>query len=416
MPPITAKPRKTTNRSARPSWPHTRSGVKMTAHPNGQWAKRIAGKLKYFGPWADADGALQRYLEHAKPLHDGEDVQTTPSGVVTIADCFNEFLAHRERDVQTERRTEGPDRDRALGPTMFRRYAQAGEAMAEILGRTRPVLSLRPRDFATLKDRLDDRLATPTLSSFLNTIRSVLTWAYEYEMIDRPVRFGPDFRARGLVKAMRRNRRDRGKKLLPAATIRALLDQARPAIRAMTLLGVSGGFYAVDCSDLTFDDVDLDRGVITLARHKTEVDRVTPLWPEVVDAIRAAIVERPAPQEKAHVDRLFITQRGHLWVDGERAKCDAKGRIVSVSHIDNVSQEFRKLFQKAGIERPPYCGFSWLRHTFYTVARRTKDYDAVNAIQGHGAGGMVEHYLEGVALDDLCNVSEYVRRWLYETD
>ena len=31
-------------------------------HRNGQWAKKVKGKLLYYGPWSDPQGALARFL------------------------------------------------------------------------------------------------------------------------------------------------------------------------------------------------------------------------------------------------------------------------------------------------------------------------------------------------------------------
>ena len=37
-------------------------------HAAGVWAKKIRGKLHYFGPWDDPDGALAKYEEQMDAL------------------------------------------------------------------------------------------------------------------------------------------------------------------------------------------------------------------------------------------------------------------------------------------------------------------------------------------------------------
>src|SRR5262245_53194372 len=69
-------------------------------HAAGVWAKKIRGKLHYFGPWSDPDGALQKYLEQKDALHAGRKPRPDSEGQ-TIKDLVNAFLNHKQALVNT---------------------------------------------------------------------------------------------------------------------------------------------------------------------------------------------------------------------------------------------------------------------------------------------------------------------------
>src|SRR5881392_2107694 len=84
--------------SSKPAKPYPE--YPLTAHPAGYWCKKIRGKLHYFGPWADPDAALDKYLAQKDALHAGRKPRPETEGV-TVKDVANEFLNAKQALVDT---------------------------------------------------------------------------------------------------------------------------------------------------------------------------------------------------------------------------------------------------------------------------------------------------------------------------
>lgn len=73
----------------------------LTAHPNGQWCKKILGKLHFFGVWADPEAAHQNYLRIAEDLHAGREPAVAAIGELTIKELGNQFLFYQMQRVES---------------------------------------------------------------------------------------------------------------------------------------------------------------------------------------------------------------------------------------------------------------------------------------------------------------------------
>src|SRR4051812_45051491 len=68
----------------------------LFAHNNGTWAKKIRGKLHYFGAWQDPDAAHRLYLERREDLKAGRH-PTTPSEALSVYNLCGRFLTTKKQ-------------------------------------------------------------------------------------------------------------------------------------------------------------------------------------------------------------------------------------------------------------------------------------------------------------------------------
>jgi integrase len=358
----------------------------LTAHPAGYWCKKIKGKIYYFGPWSDPDGALRKYLEQRDSLQAGVGPRPDPAAL-TVKDAANAFLNAKQEAVDNGE----------LSPATFLSYHQAAKYLTDSLGKRTLVGDLRPSHFAALRNQLAQRYGPHRIKLLLICVRAVFKYAYDSELIDRPLRFGPGFKGPS-KKTMRLHRAAQGPKLFTADEVRRMVAAAPVPIRAMVLLGINAGLGNSDVARLPLSALDLDAGWLDYPRPKTGMPRRCPLWPETVASLREALAARPEPTDPADT-AVFITQRGTV-----------TGRAYPAVA---VLKRFEYLLHALKINGRKGLGFYTLRHTFRTVADGAKDQPAADFIMGHEVAHMSSVYREGIDDERLKAVAEHVRGWLF---
>jgi integrase len=349
----------------------------LFAHANGKWAKKVGGRIKYFGRWDDPDAALAEYQKSIRPVEQ-------PGVGLPISTACNLFMAAQESKLNTGE----------LSRHSLADYHRTCKAMLDHFGKMRPVEDFSPHDFTAYKAVLAKTKNTNSLGNEITRVRTVFKWAHDSNHLTTPVRFGPDFRRPSKV-ALRRHRREQGKRLFTADQILLLLDEVGVHFYAMILLGINCGFGNTDVAKLKLQDVDLPGGWIHFPRPKTEVERSCPLWQETVDALSKSLVRRREPKEPSEL--FFITPEGTSWEKSAKP----------------ITKQFAQARKRAGIQRG---GFYWLRHTFETIAGACKDQVAVNAIMGHVDSSMAGVYREEISKERLVAAVEEVRKWLFKSN
>jgi integrase len=398
----------------------------LSPHPSGKWQKMIRGRIYYFGRWAkrangklvriDGDGwkeAFEEYKKVADDLHAGRTPRVQSDGL-TVADLCNRFLTAKLR-----KRESGE-----LGLRMFADYKEVTDLIVAAFGKTRLVDDLAADDFESLRARMAERWGPVRLGNAITRVKSVFKYALDNCLVDKPIRFGGEFRKPDKA-VLRRHRATNGTKMLEAHELRRLIAalkgkkvetgrtdkqtgepetvtlEPNPTFRAMVLLGLNAGFGNHDIATLPLSSLDLDNGWVDFPRPKTGIARRCPLWPETAAALRAVLAERTAAKDQADADLVFLQRAGRRWV-----------RNTEHSRTDNIAVVFCELLKACGLYRDS-LGFYSLRHIFRTVADAARDPVAIDCIMGHSDPTMGGHYRERIDDSRLKAVVEHVRSWLF---
>jgi integrase len=376
----------------------------LFAHCNGLWAKKIRGKLYYFGVWADPQAALDRYLSERDDLYAGREPRRDAGTGLTVRDLANAFLRSKRHQLDT----------RQLTAQSFTEYHAACARIVESFGREWLVSDLRPVDFEKLKFDFPAAWGPVRRGKVIQLIRTVFRYASEQDLIDRPVKFGDGFK-RPAKHVLRKHRATlkaaRGDRMFQAEELRRLIGEAKMPFKAILMLAANTGLGNSEIARLPISALDLGRGWLDFPRPKTGIERRCPLWPETIALLREALEHRPKAKNPADASLAFLTAHGLPWVKVHFHEDKGPVRVVQ---DDAIAKELRKLVIKLGIQRHG-VGFYAVRHGFQTVGEESHDRAAVSFLMGHAedARDMAAVYREHISDDRLRAVVEHVRRWLF---
>ena len=379
-------------KAAKPKADKPRPDFPLFCHKgSGYWAKKVRGKLEYFGKKAsDPNGqaALALWLKHKDNLLAGRKRRDDDGGF-TVEDLCDHFLNAKKPLVAS----------RELTQRMYDEYLATCKRVVKAFGLRRLVDDLRPEDFDKLRASAAAQWGLHRVAGEVQRVRTVFKYGFDAGHIDRPVKFGPTFKKPSKA-VFRKAKAAKGESLLGAAEIGKLLVAAGPQMRAMILLGLNCAFGNADCGQLHFRALDLKAGWVTFARGKTGIERRCPLWPETIEALTAAIAARPTPKDEAHRQLVFVTKYGKSWFK---------------ETLENpITSAFRKLLDATGLHTPGK-GFYWLRHTFETIGGESADQVAVDSVMGHADESMGATYRERINDARLIAVASHVRGYIFPT-
>ncbi len=361
-------PDKGNGRRIKPTRPYP--DFPLFPHSNGSWAKKIGGKLYYFGPWADWQAALRKY----------HDMANGPPS--SLQACVKKHVESRGSLQQSGEIT--------LRHLKDIEYTLAG--LSEIVGPTKPIARVSSEDFERWRAHLGKTNGAVAIAGHVMRARAFFNWCAR-ERIITALPPGDGLRKPSRT-VLRRARAERGSRMFTPKEIYFMLQCAGPQVRAMILLALNCGLGNNDIAQLNTGHIQ--GKWLVYPRPKTGIERRAPLWPETRAALAAVVREGD--------EVVFRTRWGNPWT--------AKSKYGGDSPI---SMRFTKLCRTVGIYRLGR-GFYSLRHVCQTIGEESGDHAATEYILGHAppADDMASVYRERMSDARLFRVAKHIRRWLFK--
>jgi len=338
----------------------------LTPHKMGYWVKVVNGKQRRFGSrWCHPDEALEDWMATKRDLIAGNEPEPDCDGL-TLRDALRIFLTYKKKQLTAGTITQKTYTD----------YNDECKRIRDAIGPSTPLESIGPRHFEQLHKSFN---GTPiTINNKIGRVRVIFKYFHDAELIDKPVRYGVDFK-RASAKTLRLERAKKPKKLLTPEQIKVMLKHSNPTMRAMIWLGLYAGFGNTDCATVLVRHFHGEW--VEYHRPKTGIQRKAWIPPEPLKEINAVMQESGV---------CFRTKYGNTW-DGSPISAEWK-KVADICKVDH--------------------GFYALRHTCETIGGRCKDQVAVDYVMGHVTPGMSSIYREEIDDSRVKAVGEAILNWM----
>ena len=337
-------------------WKLKHPNYPLFVHRNGQWAKKVRGKLYYFGRLSEPDEALKLWLEEKDYLLAGLEPPTYTDGI-TVEELCDRYLENA--------------RNRSASSSSLKDYQTTINFLKEAGLLTVAIDLLNPEHFARARRTLKDSGRRPrTQKNYVHSVKAIFNWGLKMGFYSKPINYGPEFVPPSTTTIEAEQEENSAIRFLDRDLILKVLSVADVRIKIAALLGINCAFYPGDTASITYGHIHLDAPIPyhDFRRVKTRHKRMAVLWPETVAAIRD-YTDNHRPRSDTNI--ILLSRNGTPY--------------ATKSAHTSLMRKFNRLVKKVG-DRPKGVSIGSLRHTYGTVMDLVNDTQMVDLTMGHVAG------------------------------